>query len=90
MLNKFKKKLEQNKEVYLRIKVHPNSAKTEVKDILEDETVKINVSAVPEKNKANIQLIKFLAKEFNVEKSSIKILSGVSERIKLIKITWTV
>ena len=86
MLSNFKKKFDKNKEVYLRIKVLPNSVKTEAREILEDETIKINISAVPEKNKANIELMKFLAKEFKVNKDDIKIISGKAERIKLVKI----
>jgi len=83
---KNKKILEQKGELYLRIKVLPSALKNEVKEILEDETIKINISAVPEKGKANQELVKFLAKEFEVEKNNIKIISGKTERIKLIKI----
>ncbi len=85
-LLKYKSQLQQSGEIYLRIKVRPNSAKTEIKEILEDETIKVNVSAVAEKNKANVELIKFLAKEFKVDKKCVLIISGKAERIKLIKI----
>ena len=87
MWEKFKKQFIQDGEVYLRIKAHPNSPKTEINSILEDETIKINISAVAEKNKANIELIKFLAKEFGVNKNSVTIISGKADRVKLIKIT---
>ena len=86
MLAKFKKQLQQDGELYLKIKVHPNSPTTEIKEILEDESIKINISAVPERNRANLELIKFLAKEFNVDKNNISIISGKAERVKLIKI----
>jgi len=87
MLAKLKKQLQQSSEIYLRIKVRPNSAKTEIKEILEDETIKVDVSAVAEKNKANVELIKFLAKEFKVEQGNVAIISGAKERVKLVKIT---
>lgn len=86
MLNKFKKKLDQKGEKYLRIKVLPGAAKNEIKEILEDGTIKIAVKAVPEKGKANQELMKFLSKEFCVKKGDIKIISGQTDRIKLIKI----
>ncbi|MFA5318188.1 MAG: DUF167 domain-containing protein [Patescibacteria group bacterium] len=86
MLTKFKKQLRQDGELYLKIKAHPNSPKTEVKDILEDDAVKINIAATPEKNKANTELVKFLAKEFDVNQDSIVIIGGRAERIKLVKV----
>jgi len=78
-----------NKE-YLRIKVIPKSPKSEIVEILKDEsgeeTVKIRIKAVPEKGKANTELIKFLSKETGVHKDKISILSGKTSQLKLIKI----
>lgn len=71
---------------YLRIKVRPKSSKNEVTEILDDETIKIRIKAVPENGKANEELIKFLAKELDIQKSQISIISGKSEPLKLIKI----
>jgi len=75
---------------YLRIKVTPKSPKTELKGILEDsdgdKTYKIAVKAPPEKGKANIELIKFLSKELSVPKENISIISGATDKLKLIKI----
>ncbi len=70
----------------MRLKVLPGASKTKIRNIMEDETIKIDVAAVPEKGKANKELIGYLAKEFGVNKKNIKILSGISDRIKLIKI----
>lgn len=86
MLTNFQKKFKKDKEIYLRVKVLPRMPKTTIKDILEDKTIKINLCAIPEKNKANKELISFLAKEFNVFKKNVIILSGKSSRLKLIKI----
>ena len=71
---------------YLKIKVLPKSPKTEIVDTLEDGTLKIRVAAPPEKGKANSELIRFLAKHFNVKKESVILISGKSDPIKLIKI----
>lgn len=50
------------------------------------QTYKIRLKAVPEKGKANEELIKFLSKELALPKDKIEIISGKTERIKLIRI----
>lgn len=86
MLEEFIKKLNKNLELYLRLKINPSSAKSEIKDVMADETIKINISAPAEKGKANKELIKFLSKQFKIDKNNIKIISGAGDRLKLIKI----
>ncbi|MFH1325972.1 MAG: DUF167 domain-containing protein [Candidatus Falkowbacteria bacterium] len=86
MLTQFNKQLQDKGEVYLRFKVHPNASVSNVREILKDKTIKIDISATPEKNKANVELIKFLAKEFKVAKQNIVIISGRADAVKLIKI----
>ncbi len=71
---------------YLRIKVLPKSPKNEIVEIMDDETIKIRIKAVPEKGKANAELIKFISKELNVPKGNISIISGKTEQLKLIKV----
>lgn len=87
-------KLELPKSDYLRIKVIPKSAKTEIVDIMEDtehgKTIKIRVKAAPERGKANEELIKFLSKELDVSTAQISIISGKTDRIKLIRIHGSV
>lgn len=82
----FKKKLREEFEIYLRIKVIPSSEKNEVKELLEDGTLKVNIAAAPEKGKANLELIKLIAKNFTVDKNCVKIISGAGSRLKLIKV----
>ncbi|MCK5320428.1 YggU family protein [Candidatus Parcubacteria bacterium] len=86
MIEKFIKKLNKNSEIYLRLKINPGSAKNEIKDVMADETIKINISAPAEKGKANKELIKFLSNQFGVNKDEIKIISGAGDRLKLVKI----
>ena len=80
------KKFIQDGEIYLKIKVRPGASRSEVKNIMEDGTVKIDISAAPSRGKANQELIKFLASLFRTSKNNIKIISGASERLKIIKI----
>lgn len=77
------------KQDYLRIKVLPKSPHNEIVEILENDdgiTIKIRIKAAPEKGKANIELIKFLSQELNINQSRISIISGKTQQLKLIRI----
>ena len=71
---------------YFRIKVIPKQPRTEYAETIDDGTIKIRLKAVPEKGKANEALIDYLAQELAIPKSNISILSGMKDRIKLVKI----
>ncbi|MBI2459660.1 MAG: DUF167 domain-containing protein [Parcubacteria group bacterium] len=86
MLNSFIKNFNQNGEVYLRIKARPGAAKTGVKEIMADQTIKIDLAAAPVKGKANQELIKFLARRFDTAAGNVKIISGAGDRVKLVKL----
>jgi len=66
----------------IRVKVIPNSSKTEIKGV-KDDLIKINIAAPPEKDKANKELIKFFKKQF---KLSVKIKKGKTSREKILEI----
>jgi len=72
--------------LHLRIKVIPRASATEIRGRMADDTVKIAVKAPPSDGRANAELIKFLAGEFDTRPSSISILSGISSRKKLVAI----
>lgn len=88
MLTALKQALETDGEVYFRVKARPGARATAVREIMadEEETVKIDIAAAPERGRANTALIKFLAEEFEVPKADVKILSGAGDRVKLVKI----
>jgi len=52
--------------------------------------LKINVISVPEKGKANKELLDFLSKMLDIAKSSIKIISGETDRYKKLMIETNV
>ena len=51
-----------------------------------DETLKIKVSAAPEKGKANKRLVEFLAGQLGVKKKDVSIISGETTTIKQIQV----
>lgn len=70
----------------MAIKAFPGAGKTEVKGIMDDGTVKINLKAPADKGKANQELVRFLASEFGVGRDGVAIISGWTSRAKLVKI----
>ena len=67
------------------VRVTPRAGKNEVLKISDGE-YKVKVTAVPEKGKANVAVIKLLADYFGVPKSSISIIGGKSTKTKIIDI----
>lgn len=64
----------------VKIKIVPNSSKNDI--ILEDEFIKVKVTAQPIENKANKALVEFLSKIFKVPKTNIEILKGDTSKEK--------
>ncbi len=69
----------------LQIKVIPSSSKDCIAGWLED-TLKVKVTAPPEKGKANKAIIKVLEKSLELPKGSIHITSGTTSSRKVIEI----
>jgi len=61
--------------------IHGWHKNAEGRDIL-----KISVTAVPEKGKANKALIRLLSKEWKIPKSSITIIKGETDRTKILQL----
>ena len=68
----------------VKIKIVPNSSKNDL--IIEDEFIKVKVTAQPIENKANKALVEFLSKNFKVPKTSIEIVKGDTSKEKTILI----
>lgn len=68
----------------IKVIVKTNSPKTEVVGFDEDRSaLKLNVNAIPENNKANIEIIKFFKKHL---KKQVRIMSGFKSKEKVIGI----
>ena len=86
-------KLKKEGQIYLSVKVFPGSSESKIKEVKlvninnqEIEIILVNVKAPADKNKANQELIRLLAKEFDTDKGNVIIINGKTERLKLLKI----
>lgn len=72
----------------LRIRLTPNASKCAISGSFTDASgavfLKISITAVPEKGKANAELIKFLSKTLKQPKTSFVFISGETDRYKKI------
>jgi uncharacterized protein (TIGR00251 family) len=72
--------------VVLTVKIVPGgSSPTRIYGLL-GEMLKIKVASPPEKGKANLCLIDFLAKQLGVKKNAVSIISGKTNPIKSVQI----
>lgn len=69
----------------VQVKVKPNSKQQKIEEF-PDGSLVVFLKSPPVDGKANQELIKLLAKKFQVPKSNIVIKSGVSSRNKWIEI----
>lgn len=76
--------------IILRVRLSPNSSCCKINGIFQTpdglDFLKINVISVPEKGKANAELINWLSKQLKLAKSDFSILSGELDRYKKILI----
>lgn len=71
--------------VLISVRVIPASSRTMIAGTI-DGMLKVKLSTVAEKGKANKALIDFLAKRLSVKKNMVKIVSGQTSRIKKLEI----
>ena len=86
--------------VILRVRLSPNSSSCKVMGVFTNsegvDFLKISVISVPEKGRANQELIKYLSGLFKIAKSDIEIVYGELDRYKKLlikvdaKIVWEV
>ena len=69
----------------LVFRVRPNKSKSQITRIHED-FFDIDLAAPPVEDKANLELIAFVAKRWKVKKSDVEIISGRKSKLKKVKI----
>lgn len=79
-------KLAKDSQIFINVKAFPGSGKYELSYKAENDTFLAKIKASADKGQANAEIIKLLSKEFGVIKENIKILSGKTDRNKLIKL----
>jgi uncharacterized protein (TIGR00251 family) len=70
----------------LAVRVTPRASKNEIVEILSDGTVKVHLTAPPVEGKANVALLRFLAKVLNVQLKQLEVVAGATGRDKLISV----
>jgi len=80
----------QGDTLILSVRVQPKASRDEIVGPCDDaqggQHLKIRITAPPVDGKANVHLIKFLAKTFAVPKSRVQVVSGETGRNKRIHI----
>lgn len=72
--------------IIFTIRVVPRASKSEIVGAMGDGVLKIRVAAPPVDGAANTEIVKLLAKTFDVSRSAIEILSGQTSKTKQIRI----
>jgi len=76
--------------VRVRLKVTPKAKRNQFGGLLDEpdggKALKVGVTAAPEGGKANEAVITLLAREWGVAKSAISVVSGATDRRKLVEI----
>jgi len=78
-------------DLRLTVKLTPRAARNAITGWAEDATgaryLKVSVTAVPEKGKANEALIELLAEEWGLPRNQIGLIKGASSRVKILLLT---
>jgi uncharacterized protein (TIGR00251 family) len=76
--------------VRVRLKVTPKAKRNQFGGLLDEpdggKALKVQVTAAPESGKANEAVIALMAQEWGVAKSAISVVSGATDRRKLVEI----
>jgi len=75
-----------NINMLTKIRVLPRSSRNEVVGEMADGTLKVKLTAPPVDGKANEALVELLAEHFDISKSKIKIVKGLTSKNKAIEI----
>ena len=74
--------------VAVAVRLTPGAAATRIKDVAQNPegapVLRVSVTAPPEKGKANAALLKLLSKAWSVPKTSLTVISGATDRNKVI------
>lgn len=75
----------QDKNLLLKLHIQPRAKENSIVGI-HDDSLKLKIKSPPVDNKANKEIVSYLAKEFNVTKANVELISGRLNRVKKILI----
>ena len=81
-------RLRRERRLTLSLRVIPKASKNEIIGLLDDGSLKLKVTAAPEKGKANAAVCELLAEAFDVPKRNVSIVSGDTSRTKTVAIEY--
>ncbi len=77
--------VERSEGIEIRIFVQPRASKTEIIG-LHGEALKIRIAAPPVDGQVNVELCRYLARQFGIPQKDVQVKSGVSSRQKRVLI----
>ncbi len=87
MLHDLQAKLQSEGKIDVLVRVRPLASRSSITGILEDGSMKVEIAAPAEGGKGNGVLAIVLGEAFGVGAARVKILSGKSARLKLVRVT---
>jgi hypothetical protein len=85
-LDELRAQLRRERTLTLAIKAIPKSSKNEIAGFLDDGTMKVKITAAPEKGRANAAICELLAEQFGVAKRNVDVIRGETSAQKQIRI----
>ena len=83
-------KLTRQEIIYLKIKASAKRNSIDGRVEMNNRSyLKLSIKAIPENGKANRNIIQFLAKEWNISKDDLEIISGKTSKFKVLRIKHT-
>lgn len=86
-LEDLRRKLRAEGRLTLNVKAVPRSSRDEIAGVQPDGSLKVKVTAVPEKGKANAAICELLAECFNVPRRNVEVTRGRSSAQKVVTLT---
>jgi uncharacterized protein (TIGR00251 family) len=77
--------IEKDGSLNFTVRVVPRASKSEIVGEI-DGNLKVRISAPPVDGAANVEVIKLIAKSFNVGRSAVSIVSGETSKTKRIRV----
>ncbi|MFA6259586.1 MAG: DUF167 domain-containing protein [Candidatus Peribacteraceae bacterium] len=85
-MHAYQQQLQAEGSVRFFVRARPGAQSTRIMGMLEDGSVKIAIAAPPQGNRANSELLRYLARTFGVIRSQVRIVTGATAHIKLVEV----